>query len=147
MRAAAPIAWKLLLAGVVVVAGPQSHLWWGAKYRGPGMDQWDALLVVVFVSLVLAGLLLVAFAGTGWLLQRRLRWMAAVDLAVFAVVLALAVGAGVTARVVDAEKGARADGGGVQALHPSYSEPAVAERWVGGKPRARSSSLRSLCLS
>jgi hypothetical protein len=103
MRVAAAIAWKLQLVGLVVVAGPQSHLWWGEEYRGPGMNQWDALVVVVFVSVVLAGFLVAAFAVTGWLLRHRLGWMAAVDLALFAMVLGLAVGAGVTARVVDAE--------------------------------------------
>jgi hypothetical protein len=102
MRVAAAIAWKLQLVGLVVVAGPQSHLWWGEQYSGPGMNQWDALVVVVFVSVVLAGFLVAAFAVTGWLLRHRLGWMAAVDLALFAMVLGLAVGAGVTARVVDA---------------------------------------------
>jgi hypothetical protein len=105
---AAAVAWKLLLAGLVAVAGPQSHLWWGEEYRGPGMNQWDALVAVLFVSFVLAGLLLAAFAVTGWCLRRRLGWQVAADLALFAVAFGLAVSAGVTARVVDAEPGAAA---------------------------------------
>jgi len=101
MRVSAAVTWKLLLAAVVAIAGPQSHVWWGEEYRGPGMNQWDAILAVVFVSVVLAGPLLAAFAATGWLLRRRLRWQAVVDRALFGVALGLAVGTGVTARVVD----------------------------------------------
>lgn len=102
MRVAMAVGWKLLLAGLVAFAGPLSHLWWGEEYRGPGMNQWDTLMVVVFISFVLATFLLAAFALSGWVLRRRLGWMAYVDLALFALVLGLAVGAGVTARVVDA---------------------------------------------
>src|SRR4051812_7112557 len=103
MRVALAVLWKLLLVGLVMLAGPQSHLWWGEEYSGPGMNQWDALLAVVFVSFVLAMLTLTAFAATGWWLRRRLGWQVVVDLALFGVAFGLAVGAGVTARVVDAE--------------------------------------------
>src|SRR4051794_36348734 len=88
MRAVVVFTWKLMLAGVVVVAGPQSHLWWGEMYAGPGMNQWDALLVVSMLSVVLAWLLLASFAATAYLLRRRrLVWQAAVDLALFGVAL------------------------------------------------------------
>lgn len=98
------VAWKLLLAGVVAFAGPQSHLWWGVAYPGPGMNQWDALLAVGFVSFLLAALLLMIFVASGWFLRRRpLGWQVAADLALFGLAFGLAVGAGVTARVVDAQ--------------------------------------------
>lgn len=103
MRIAAAVTWKLFRAGVVAMAGPQSHLWWGEAYTGPGMNQWDALLAVSCVSVLLAGLLLVALAVSGYFLRRRsVATQVAVDLVLFGAVLGLAVGAGVTARVVDA---------------------------------------------
>jgi hypothetical protein len=103
MRVAVAVGWKLLLTGVAAAAGPQSHLRWGEEYAGAGMNQWDALLVVAFVSVLLAGALLGAFAVSGYVLRRQpVAAQLALDLALFAVALGLAVGAGVTARVVDA---------------------------------------------
>ncbi len=49
--------WKLVLAGTVLLAGPESHLQWVEKYDGPGMNQWDLLVVVIFFSIVLTGAL------------------------------------------------------------------------------------------
>jgi hypothetical protein len=138
MRVAAAVAWKLLLAGAVVVAGPLSHLWWGEEYRGQGMNQWDALLAVVFVSVVLAGLLLATFAATGWLLSRRLGWQAAVDLALFGVAFGLGVGAGVTTRVVDAERGA---------TDVTITTEVASDRPLGDKRQMATSDNRSEQLS
>jgi uncharacterized membrane protein len=103
MRAVVPALWKLALAGVIAWAGPHSHLRWGEEYTGPGMNQWDALLVVMFVAVVLAALFLAAAGLSAWLLRRRsLLTQVLVDLGLFAAAVSLAVWAGLSARVVGA---------------------------------------------
>jgi hypothetical protein len=94
------VAWKLFLPPVVFMAGPESHVRWGAEYAGPGQNQWDALLLVTFVSLVLAALLFAAFLITGlWLHRSSLKLQASIDSGLFLLALAIAVLGGVTARV------------------------------------------------
>jgi uncharacterized membrane protein len=103
MRAVVLTLWKLGLAGVVAWAGQQSHLRWGEMYAGPGMNQWDALLVVVFFAIVLAGLFLATAGLSAWLLRKRtLPVQMVVDFGLFAAALAIAVWVGVSTRVVDA---------------------------------------------
>ena len=103
MRAVSLTIWKLGPATFIAWAGPESHLRWGEMYAGPGMNQWDALLVVAFVAAVLAALFLAAAGLSAWLLRKRPLWVQlAVDLMLFGAALWLAVDVGVSARVVDA---------------------------------------------
>lgn len=100
LRAAATIAWKLVLPAIVFMAGPESHVRWGEEYTGPGMNQVDVLFAVAAASFGLAALLFAAFIVTGiWLHRRSLKLHASIDVALFLLALATAVLAGVTARV------------------------------------------------
>jgi hypothetical protein len=62
---------KAILAAVVFLAGLLSHLWWGYEYTGPGMNQWDLVVVVTVASVLFAFLFLVSSAGAGYILQHR----------------------------------------------------------------------------
>jgi hypothetical protein len=96
------VAWKLALAAVVLLAGPYGNFRWGDPYEGPGMNQIDVLFTVLFVSFILAALLVGAFTVSGFVLHRRsLKTQAIVDFILFAIFLTLSVYIGISAHVGD----------------------------------------------
>jgi hypothetical protein len=103
MRFAESVIRKLLLAGLVFVAGPEAHTRWGYEYTGPGMNHVGLLFIVTMAAAVLAGMFLAASFAVGSFLQQRGRpWQYGADLLLFAVAFGLAVWMGVSAEVVDA---------------------------------------------
>jgi hypothetical protein len=102
MRFAESVLRKLLLAGLIFVAGPEAHMRWGQKYAGPGMNHMGLLFVVTIAAAVLAGMFLAASFAVGRFLQQRGRpWQYGADLSLFALALGLTVWMGVSAEIVD----------------------------------------------
>jgi hypothetical protein len=102
MRAFEAILRKLILGAVVLLAGPLSHMWWGYEYPGPGMNQLDLIGAVLFVSILLSCIFVVASVIVAAFLRGRGRLLQyAIDLGLFLIPFALAIRAGLSAQIVD----------------------------------------------
>jgi hypothetical protein len=93
---------KLGLVLAVLVTGPYVHTEWGYEYQDPGMNQIDLIGAVMISGLVLAGafaliLAIVAFLGRRYRIKRI--WV--FDLVIFVPFFALAIYAGLSAKIVD----------------------------------------------
>jgi hypothetical protein len=94
---------KIVLAGLVFIAGPASHAHWGFQYHGPGMNHLSLLIIVVgFAALVALLFLLMSTAAEWWLWRRPRAWRYLADLMLFSPAFHLTLEAGLTARIVSA---------------------------------------------